>query len=160
MRVLFLDIDGVLNSDLWYKSNEKKLKKYPYDQFDPRCVKLLNAILENINAEIVVSSTWRLKYTLEELNAIFKEVGIQQSILDYTPVLTIDNNFILRGNEILKWCQDNQYRLGIRYLEYKDFAILDDITEMLYWQKDYFFKTDRYIGLTPSIAKQIIRQFK
>lgn len=159
-RILFLDIDGVLNSDLWYQSEASKKLEAPYHHFDPRNIQTLNKLLKNIKAELVISSTWRNKYALEELTQILQSVGLEMDIIGTTPDLRKQNKYTLRGNEILKWCMDNEPLLGCCWKDYYNYAILDDNTDFLLWQADNFFKTDRYSGLTATIKKEIERFFK
>jgi len=153
MKIISLDIDGVLNSDTWEKTNEYLNGEYPEKMFDPNTVLLLNKIIEATTAKIVLTSTWRLKYSLEEMRALFSKVGIQGDLIDCTPNLKKDNDYTLRGNEILKWCKDNRKIIGTKYLNYTDFIILDNNNDILYWQVKYFFQTDRSCGLSPTIAR-------
>ena len=61
MKVIFLDIDGVLNyMDFWYKRRlefEKTGKFGP--SFDEEKIKILSEIVSETGAKIVLSSTWR-----------------------------------------------------------------------------------------------------
>lgn len=43
-----------------------------FDDFDKKAVKILNQILEETNAEIIVSSDWRFHATLEELGDYYE----------------------------------------------------------------------------------------
>jgi len=157
MKIIFLDIDGVLNSDTWEKSKAFKNGEYPSNSFDPFSVQLLNNIINETQAKVVLTSTWRLKFTLQEMKDIFRRVGIQCQLIDFTPDLKKDNDFTLRGNEILKWCKDNRELLGTKPLNYTDFIILDDNNDMLLWQSKYFFQTDKLCGLSPTVAREVIR---
>lgn len=159
MKIIFLDIDGVLNSDLWEKSSNHKANNYPFNQFDPKAIKLFNKVVNETKAKIVLSSTWRLNHSLPEMKDIFKSVGIVCDIIAFTPDLKTNNDAIIRGNEILKWCKENEETIGCKHLHYTDFAILDDNDDMLLWQNNYFFQTDRLCGLSPTVAKKIIRYF-
>ena len=159
MKIVFLDIDGVLNSDLWERTLDDDKRKRLENHFDPKCVALLNKVLAQTNAKIVLTSTWRLNHSLEQMNDIFRSVGVQADIIDFTPDLKSQGKHVVRGNEILKWCQDNEAIIGTGFLKYTDFIILDDNTDMLLWQSKYFFKTDRFCGLTPSIVRNILIQF-
>jgi hypothetical protein len=94
MRVLMLDNDGVIClSNNWggrtkkwakYRSanpdSSKERKDAPvsvrFDDFDKKAVKILNEILEETGAEIVVSSDWKLHATLEELGDYYESQGI------------------------------------------------------------------------------------
>jgi hypothetical protein len=92
MKVIFLDNDGVIClADNW-GSRFKKQKKWGgrklsmtnreiplehrFDNFDKKAIKVLNSILEETGAEIVVSSDWRYHATLEELGDYYISQGI------------------------------------------------------------------------------------
>ena len=74
--ILFLDVDGVLNSQVWYRSkefNELWKARRPFTEdweleaFDPKAISVLNTILDTFpELQIVVSSTWRLSHTPEQ----------------------------------------------------------------------------------------------
>lgn len=50
--------------------------KVRFDDFDVKAIVVLNSILEQTKAEIVVSSDWRLHATLEELGDYYESQGI------------------------------------------------------------------------------------
>ena len=158
MKLIFLDIDGVLNSDQWMKSVECTSGEYPQNQFDPKCVELFNKIVFETGARVVLSSTWRLNYTIEQIREIFKSVHVKCEVIDFTPDLKKDNDYVIRGNEILKWCKDNEDIIGCKYLHYTDFAILDDNNDMLLWQQNHFYLTERLCGLSPSNVRTVVRE--
>ena len=58
-----------------------------FDDFDKKAIKLLNSILEETGAEIVVSSDWKLHATLEELGDYYIEQGISKRPIAFTPNL-------------------------------------------------------------------------
>lgn len=77
-KFIFLDIDGVLNS----QNKIEKNKKYKHNQsndIDPILVKVLNKLIKESDCEIVISSSWRV-LGIDLLNSIFEEVGICKSI--------------------------------------------------------------------------------
>ena len=158
MKVIFLDIDGVLNHEQFYRDKDSNIIKI-LDlslHLDPNSVRLLNEICEVTGAKVVLSSTWRRHQSLDKAREIFKNKGFKGEIIDLTPDLTLNNPDFLRGNEILKWIKINEKMLGANYKNYKDYVILDDKTFMLYWQKDNFFKIDPRVGLTPENVEEII----
>lgn len=59
MKVIFLDIDGVLNNNDYYERRSKGLINNKHD-IDELLISRVNDIVEATNAVIVVSSTWRL----------------------------------------------------------------------------------------------------
>ncbi len=92
MLYLFLDIDGVLCTNWSHDSPNKKIgwyddKTYP---FDPKCVEILNWILTTWKSEIILSSDWRLYYTLDELKNIFSFNKVLQS-----PIYITDSYIIM-----------------------------------------------------------------
>ena len=105
MKVIFLDHDGVICLSNNWGGRKKKWAKYRsenpdsskekkdapvsvrFDNFDTKAVKVLNEILEETGAEIVVSSDWKLHATLEELGEYYKEQGIIKKPINLTPNL-------------------------------------------------------------------------
>ncbi len=93
-KIIFLDNDGVIClSNNWggrmkkwakYRSANPDSSKYfneapvnvRFDDFDKKAVKILNQILKETNAEIIVSSDWRFHATLEELGDYYESQGI------------------------------------------------------------------------------------
>jgi hypothetical protein len=92
MKVIFLDNDGVICLANNWGSRFKKRRehtekfgalpdnempvKYRFDNFDRKAIEVLNAILEETGAEIVVSSDWQNFATLEELGDYYESQGI------------------------------------------------------------------------------------
>jgi hypothetical protein len=58
--------------------------EYRFDNFDKKSISLLNEILEQTEADIVVSSDWRLFATLEELGEYYISQGILKKPIGYT----------------------------------------------------------------------------
>lgn len=92
MKILFLDIDGVLNSTQFY--NNKSTEDLILEPLDGRCVLHVKSIVDATDARIVITSTWRGGWEKEAsrcsregqiLNRFFKLYGL--SIYDKTPVL-------------------------------------------------------------------------
>jgi hypothetical protein len=100
MKVIFLDNDGVIClANNWGTRNKKRQKaglsnRVPFnelpldvrfDNFDKKAVKILNEVLEETGAELVVSSDWRFYATLEELGDYYLSQGIVKK-----PIATTD----------------------------------------------------------------------
>jgi hypothetical protein len=83
MKVIFLDHDGVICLPNNWGSRFKRDMKF--DSLDTKAVNVLNKILEETDADIVVSSDWRLFGTLEELSEHYKKYGIIKSPIAVTP---------------------------------------------------------------------------
>jgi hypothetical protein len=182
MKIIFLDIDGVLNHELWYRRrheelySESILMQHPYDNFDPLCIEQLNRIVDQTGAKAVVSSTWRHGKTVQELHALLTFVGFKGEVISKTPDFhargnTIDGDPIAydvpRGCEI-DWWLDNEGKfqrinwspeIQEEYIEkalVKNYIILDDDSDMLYCQREHFVRTNSYSGLTEELADKSI----
>ena len=145
MKVIFLDHDGVIclsnnwggRTKKWAKyrsenpdsSKEKKDApvSFRFDDFDTKSVKVLNEILEETGAEIVVSSDWKLHATLEELGEYYELHGIIKKPIALTTNLgkcTWYNNIV--------WMWSPQWELEmIRVIEIKQY--LHDHPEITHW---------------------------
>lgn len=125
--ILFLDIDGVLNSADWYTRREKRGPRDIWE-FDPDAVARLVVILHRTQCRVVVSSTWRMLHEWDELLTIFRGVGIPtEPFLGITPDHTHKESGPLwlatqRGDEIMAWREANEHT--------GPFAVLDDSTDM------------------------------
>ena len=107
MKVIFLDHDGVIClSDNWgnrFKKQKswgkRKLSmsplsmpvEYRFDNFDEEAVKVLNEILEETGAEIVVSSDWKNWATVEEMGEYYESKGIIKKPIAFTDSILYDD---------------------------------------------------------------------
>ena len=92
MKIIFLDIDGVLATHKEFGMNRTKFQTkhaeakeihIPYP-FNSGCVKIFNEILDETNAIIVLSSDWRFHWDLNDLDKIFKFNGVKKSPIAIT----------------------------------------------------------------------------
>jgi len=97
MKLLFLDVDGVLNSRGWFMSLSRKFRqkelahKFEDDpqfaddasHFDPAAVALLNQVVKETGASVVLSSSWRLFHSIDEMNKLLKEVGYDITFIHF-----------------------------------------------------------------------------
>ena len=159
MKIIFLDIDGVLNSELYFRGYcryPSTTIKHPQNHIDRGAVETLNTLIKNTDAKVVVSSTWRLSYSKEELQGFLNEFGFAGEVIGVTPDYSRALNTV-RGNEILGWIRDNDTLLCKSYDAYAEYVILDDDTDMLFWQRNNFVHVDRYCGITPTIVRKATR---
>ena len=92
---IFLDIDGVLNSMEYAFLRMDKYQSSKIWGIDPYAIERFQYIFEKLPiTEIVISSTWRKHYSLDELKEVFTEAGFKYSdkIVGYTPSLFHDYN--------------------------------------------------------------------
>ena len=109
--IVFLDIDGVLNSTRWYA---QLASDRPRDAatgeseilaglIDPACVACLNRLLEQTGASVVVSSSWRKTHALDEIAMMLSARGFRGQIIGATP----SNETMSRGLEIAAWLTEH-----------------------------------------------------
>ncbi len=90
-RIIFLDIDGVLNSALFRAEHTNgegvTIVNGAFDataHIDPQRVARLNRLIEATDAEVVLSSSWRKLFGLERTQASLKAKGFVHLIADCT----------------------------------------------------------------------------
>ena len=110
MKVIFLDIDGVLNSDEYFDKIKKLDIKGIEGMIDVEKIKLLKKAIDETGAKVVLISSWRFTTNAQSLKVLLANYEIH---VDSTPF--IQNK---RGLEVKKWLLDNE---GV-----EDFVILDD----------------------------------
>ncbi len=158
-KIIFLDFDGVLNSQLFYTSGRADAIGPVRTNIDPEAVKYLNTLILKTGAKVVVTSTWRHGRHYNELQQILNDHGFVGEVIGKTKDLAVGENgdCILRGNEILAWIKEHKDIVGCPYDEYRHYVILDDDSDMLYWQRNNLFLTDGFCGLTPNVVYKAAR---
>jgi hypothetical protein len=146
-KIIFLDFDGVLNSELFYTSGRADLGKVR-SNIDPKSVSFLNNLIKATDAKVVVSSTWRLGRTVEELQKILDAAGFKGEVIGTTPDMR--KNSVFRGNEINFWMNENYKKFNFDKNNFRHYVIFDDDSDMLYWQSNNYIQIDAYCGLTPN----------
>lgn len=141
-RIIFLDMDGVMNHTGFMKGP---------DPIDPKCLERLNEIVEATDAKVVITSTWR-KYThINEIIEHMENLGFRGEIISYTPRIDKEYGYNApRGCEIQLWIKRN---IADGDCTYRRYIILDDDSDMLLEQRENFILTDATGGgLTIHIA--------
>jgi len=80
-------------------------------KFNPKAVSNINQLIYYTKAKIVVSSTWRTQFTLQQLKDIFRSNGITGEVIDKTPI------GLTRGEEICEW---------VDYHGTESYVVIDD----------------------------------
>ena len=136
MKLLFLDIDGVLTSD-----ETISRKEFLYT-FSASCVWALNRILRDNKVKIILTSSWRTVFDAEKQNQIFRENGIIQLPGGQTNDFGYEN----RSLEI-------QDYLSKRKVE--NYVILDDMK--INGFKGHFVLVNPSTGLTENDVEKVNR---
>ena len=152
MKVLFLDIDGVLNTKYWYTQVNRNTPKDKYGYaFDPNAVANLKRIVEESGADIVISSSWKCM-GLSQMDDMWRDRSLPGKIIGITPnsvsdemLLNADIDsielFHIRGEEIKEWLTTHG-----KYVSH--YVIIDDMDNMLPEQQSHFVKTNPEVGIT------------
>jgi len=143
MKVIFLDIDGVLNTIDTFKRRKDIYNNYGViiPRIDFYRVKFLKEIIDKTDAKIIISSTWR-KYDndMKELKHVFSLFD-----LDIYDVTCIDISG-KKGIEINDWLNKN---------EVDSFVIIDDETSDMIHLEKYVVKTRENFKATGLLEKHV-----
>ena len=139
MKVLFLDIDGVLNSAAVLEARGR------HDAIDRGMVEQINRVTTETGCSIVISSSWRWLWKLGELKAILRQHGLIDVVIDVTPKDKQDRR---RDNEIQTWLAAHP--------EVTSFAVVDDDTADLTGVQDRLVGTSFMTGILPHHANRLI----
>lgn len=128
-NIIFLDVDGVLNSERWNASHKKEIDNGM--TIDEETFPLLKELVVFSDAKIVLHSGWKYWFD-ENINPIRKESAFLVSLLEkygmkieaFTPNLVTEEMKKARifspvkGDEILLWLSNNPH---------EKWVVLDDI---------------------------------
>ena len=132
MKVIFLDIDGVLNSNFWIKDHQREISDGKH--IDPEKVKLLGKLVNKTGAEVILHSGWRFWFD-SDMNPLRKEAEHLVSMLGAegvalsgaTPDLTTEEirrtkKFsAVKADEIKLWLKSNSNK------NIESWVVLDDL---------------------------------
>jgi hypothetical protein len=127
VKVIFLDIDGVLNCrNRWM--HLPMFDRYTSSRLDPDCIQKIVDLAIKTESKIVISSAWRVLYKWQDLLNILQKAGFKDSIeliIDQTPKGSgggPDIRASHRGSEIDEWLSEHP--------EVVKFVIFDDDEDM------------------------------
>lgn len=147
-KLIFLDIDGVLNSTRSFISSNRGIPDGRWEEeywlreqltLDPISVGLINRIIEETSAKIVVSSSHRKFFRaggylhLNDLKEYIQGLGVVGEVISATPVI----HNAPRGSEIKEF---------LRSTSAANYVIIDDSSDMLEEQLNNFVHTDSNNG--------------
>ena len=159
-KIVFLDIDGVLNTERWYNQINKNTHKDRFGYaFDPVAVDNLYKIIAGSNADIVVSSSWK-SFGFDGMQEMWKERNLPGNVIGVTPNTISDEMLLnmnldeldevaIRGFEIEEW-------LSLHGKNVDNFVILDDIDSFLTSQKTHLVLTNPIVGITEEDATKAL----
>lgn len=161
-KVLFLDIDGVLNTERQHdhcvEAGVAYVDNFGY-AFDPETVANLKKIVDETGTDIVISSSWKF-WGLSTMQKLWVSRGLPGKVIDVTPnnvsdemLLSVDLSLMDmpagKGSEIKEWLSTSGQAVT-------HYAILDDMDDMLPEQQSHFVQTDPRVGITEDDANHVI----
>ena len=146
-KILFLDFDGVLNTEYYQGLLQYQGKPWQDEHgafFDPNTVKQLKSIIDATDADIVVESSW--KYLgLDAMKEMWMARDLPGKVVDITPSSVGDN----KGVEIASWLSEHAK-------QDTHYVIIDDEYVILDSQSSHFVLTNPYEGITEEQANRAI----
>ena len=163
MKIIFLDIDGVLNSDSWNQKHENEIKNGIL--VDEEKVEILSKLIKTTGAKVVLHSGWRFWFD-ESFLPIRKESEILMKLLnknnidfyDFTPDLTTEEirkskNFSkVKPDEILLWLKNHS--------DISSWVVIDDLDLNNKIISNHQIKPDSKIGLSSSDIEKAVKLLK
>ncbi len=114
MRIIFLDVDGVLVT-----SRTEHILISRFAAFDVDAVREMNRLTEATGAKFVLSSSWRRNERVKSMQRYMKSQGLVGELLDFTGIRRDSD----RRLEILDWLDHQSER--------PEFVIVDDEYDFL-----------------------------
>lgn len=153
MRIIFLDINGVLNSTAFYRKRGLRRGGRIASLIDPDTITRLNRLLDATGAQIVLTSTWRRGDLFEKVKDVFRVHGVHGEIIDVTPDMFHVKELAgrRRGAEIQAWLDVHEATCV--------YVILDDGNDMgpLITR---LVQTDHAVGLQEKDVQRAIQLFE
>lgn len=162
MKILFLDFDGVLNHEAHFRLRGRQEKQMPKGLDQSRRISMicpiaasnLQTLLEEVpHLKIVISSTWREVFSLDEIKQTLDHFGVDSSrVIGKTGSHFGERRGYQRGTLIQDWLEDNGPFVDLKY------AVLDDDDDMDAVREN-FFRTSILDGLTLSTVVKVAYHF-
>jgi 16S rRNA C1402 (ribose-2'-O) methylase RsmI len=148
--LILLDIDGVMVPGNSWKKPEFLNDGFP--AFSTRATQALQKIISETSADILLTTSHKNTYTLEEWKSMFNERGLKFTNINRLPENTNNSS---RKEEIMNWFTSNKIE--------QDFIIIDDdktlnaLPENL---KSKLVQTNASLGLTDELADEALKIIK
>lgn len=148
--LIYLDIDGVmLPANSW---RQPEILEDGFPEFSPVATKALNKLISKLKADIVLTSSHKSNFSLNEWQGIFRKRNIDFNKISKLPE---NKNHLNRKAELLSWFTTEDF-------DY-DFIIIDDdksLNSLPDFFKNRLIQTKGGIGLTDHLAEEALKLIK
>ncbi len=151
MKVIFLDIDGVLNSNFWNDAHQREISDGSL--IDEEKIHLLGRLIKSTNAKVILHSGWKfwfdsnmnpLRKEAENLKNMLKKEGVELEGMtpDYTTeeIRKSKKFSLVKADEILAWIAEHD--------SMDAWIVIDDLDLHNEEIKKHQIRTDANVGLT------------
>lgn len=154
-----LDLDGIMTTSKQYFGRYHK--EYNGHSFDPKCVKVLNSIIELCNPIIILSSDWKLHFTIPQLNKIFEINKVNAIVTDITPSLWGNKEARFNNLAQLEECRAAEILQYVNEHEITNWVAVDDLNLKPWIANNFVWCTRSNEGLKQcGIKEKIIKSLK
>lgn len=144
MKLIFLDVDGVLNGHQWIEHAKSTT-------LCPKCIEHFNRVLTKTGAKVVLSSAWRYMVsgnamTLKGFAYMLRTHGVAECI-DIIGITPPDEEIPDRHSQIQEWMRRHGEDFGV-----ESFVTLDD----MHLPDVRLVRCEERVGLTAELAQRVI----
>lgn len=167
MKVIFLDFDGVLNTDTFIDEQKlcgalsNSIASFMYrraEELDPKALARLFQIVHATDAKIVLVTTWKEWHSIADISTMMIEAGYLgvPPIIDAThrfdnkKLRQVNRPILSRGEQVDQWLNETTESI-------EGYLIIDDSVDYSAYQKHkHMIMTDADLGLEEKHIKEAI----
>ena len=147
--LIYLDIDGVMvHANSWKRP---EILEDGFSAFSFKAIKSLEKIISHSGAEIVLTTSHKTSYSINEWHGIFNRRNIRVNKISRLPE---NINFLNRKEELLEWF--NEDRISENFIIIDDDKSLNGLPPIL---KEKLIQTSPSVGLTEILADKALEIF-
>lgn len=141
-KVLFLDIDGVLNSEAWFSGPDNTPGQL--GKLDPEACALLEQVIQRTGCKLVLSSSWRYSISPLAIESLLEERGTESACF----LESTGPDLSTRDDEILLWTKTHPV---------SEWAAIDDTSLPTIAKLGRFVRTEFATGMTQEHVDALVR---
>lgn len=152
LRVVFLDVDGVLNHSAVYAACTRRGgPTIPEDWIDPRCVARVDTLCDRTGAVLVISSSWPSYLGNVRFEEVMRACGLRAPIVGFCSGAVPEG--VAPEESHTRWGLISGWLAGRSRVE--SWVILDDC-DWAGFPADRFIQTDQAVGVTDADVERAV----